>query len=522
MKFLKNRPKWFVPGAVVVGAVLLILISVAARHGPDPVAVTTVTVKPSTILNKLPENGTLSLPQTATIASQTTADIVRVVAHEGAHVRQGDLLMKLDDRGVAAKVSADEAALVSAQAGLKKAAATEATSGDANVQSIAQAQENLLAAQSQQQIDINAKREGQVSAAGFSSLGLSGESQLAEQQSTLLQASSNLRTSKETYDGDIQLFKIDAIAQNQMDRDKAAYEQAQAQYTAALREYDLTKQQLQDSSGQLDAKIEADRHAVDSARAALASAQIQAAQNTAAIDAQSQEAAVASASAQLDYDQQQLADTEVRAPFDGVVQTIGTTTSVLGGTSDLGVGDQVIPGQTLFTFAGTGPMVVKAQVDEQDIIGVKIGQHAFVSGEDFPGYSLVGTVVRIAPVVVAQNQAGNSAKDVETTISLARSYAFLRDGMSCDVDIVTGKASNALVIPQSAVSDDGDKHYAFVVKKNKVAKVRVTEGLKNDTDVAITSGLSAGDVVATTNVSSLKDGSAVRATPAASPAPSST
>ncbi|HXW77164.1 MAG TPA: efflux RND transporter periplasmic adaptor subunit [Candidatus Eremiobacteraceae bacterium] len=522
MKFLQNRPKWFAPVAIAVAVVLVIVVSVAAKHGPDPVAVTTLAVTRSTILNKLPENGTLSLPQTATIAAQTSANIVRVVAHEGAHVREGDLLMKLDDRAAAAKVDADQASLVQAQSALKKAQATLETAGDANVQNVAQAQENLLAAQSQLQSDVNAKREGQVSAAGFSSLGLSGESQLAEQESAVEQAATNLRTAKEQYEGDQQLFKIDAIAEQQMDRDLAAYQQAQSSYTAAEREYELTKQQLHDSAGQLDAKIEADRHAVDSARAALASAQIEAEQNTAAIDERGQEASVASADAQLEYDQQQLDDTDVRAPFDGVVQTIGTTTSPLGGTADLAVGDLVTQGETLFTIAGNGPMVVKAQVDEQDVIGVKIGQHAFISGEDFPGYSLVGTVIRIAPVVVAESEAGNSAKDVETTIALTRTYSFLRDGMSCDVDIVTGKAEHALVIPQAAVDDEGDKHYVFVVVQRKVKKTQVVEGLKNDTDVAIVSGLKPGDVVATSNISSLKDGYPVNPTPATSPTPSAT
>jgi hypothetical protein len=45
--------------------------------------------------------------------------------------------------------------------------------------------------------------------------------------------------------------------------------------------------------------------------------------------------------------------------------------------------------------------------------------------------------------------------------------------------------------------------------------------LKNDTSVAIASGLFAGDVVATTGVADLKDGAPVNATPAESPSPSS-
>jgi HlyD family secretion protein len=498
--------------------VLIIIISVIAKHGPAPVAVTTIAVKPGTLVNKLPENGTLSLPQTATIAAQTASTIERILVREGGRVRAGDLLMKLDDRAASAKVSADDAAVAQALATLRKAQQTAAVSGDSNVQSVAQAQENLLSAQSQLQSDINAKREGQVSAAGFASLGLSGQSQLAQQVSQLKDTETNLRTAKEQYDGDVALYKMDAIAHLQLNRDQAAYEQAQAAYDSALRQYTLTKQQLNDSVGQQDAKIAADRHAVDSSRAALSAAQIQAGQNTAAVDVASAQAGEASASAQLQYDEEQLAYTEVRAPFNGVVQTLGNVTSPLGGTADLSVGDQVTPGQTLFTIAGSGPMVVKAQVDEQDVISVKLGQHAFITGEDFPGYSLVGTVVRIAPVVIAQNQAGNSAKNVETTIALGKTYPFLRDGMSCDVDIVTGKAANALVVPLSAIVDDGAKHYAFVIGSGTAKKTQVTEGIKNDTDVAIAKGLKSGDVVATTNISSLKDGSKVSAT-AASPAP---
>jgi len=515
---LKQRPKWLGPAIVGGAIVLIIIISVIAKHGPAPVAVTTIAVKPGTLVNKLPENGTLSLPQTATIAAQTASTIERILVREGGRVRAGDLLMKLDDRAAAAKVSADEAAVAQALATLRKSQQTAAVAGDSNVQSVAQAQENLLAAQSQLQSDINAKREGQVSAAGFASLGLSGQSQLAQQVSQLKDAETNLRTAKEQYDGDVALYKMDAIAHLQLNRDQAAYEQAQAAYDSALRQYTLTKQQLNDSVGQQDAKIAADRHAVDSARAALSAAQIQAGQNTAAVDVASAQAGEASATAQLQYDEEQLAETEVRAPFEGVVQTLGNVTSPLGGTADLSVGDQVTPGLTLFTIAGSGPMVVKAQVDEQDVISVKLGQHAFITGEDFPGYSLVGTVIRIAPVVIAQNQAGNSAKNVETTIALSKTYSFLRDGMSCDVDIVTGKALNTLVVPLSAIVDESSKHYAYVVQNGSAKKTQVTEGIKNDTDVAIVNGLKSGDVVATTNVASLKDGSKVNAT-AASPAP---
>jgi multidrug efflux pump subunit AcrA (membrane-fusion protein) len=96
----------------------------------------------------------------------------------------------------------------------------------------------------------------------------------------------------------------------------------------------------------------------------------------------------------------------------------------------------------------------------------------------------------------------------------------LRAGMSCDVDIITGKAENALIVPLAAVADDGAKHYVFVIKNRKAARVEVAKGLASDTDVVITKGLRSGDVVATTNVKQLKDGVPVKVLPAPSPSPS--
>jgi HlyD family secretion protein len=249
----------------------------------------------------------------------------------------------------------------------------------------------------------------------------------------------------------------------------------------------------------MDTQIQADRNGVDSAAAGVASAQ-----------------------AQLQLHESAMADTAVRAPFDGVIQTIGSAPSPAGGLStNLAVGDAVTLGQTLFTIAGPGPMIVRAQVDEQDIGAVRLGQRAVISGADFPGRKLEGTVSRIAPVVVQQTGGVNAAKNVETTISLAQRYPFLRAGMSCDVDIITGNATSALTVPLSAIFDENGKHYVYVVRAGVAHKVSVSKGLASDTDVAITRGLELGDVVVITNLKRLHDGARVSAS-AASPQPSPT
>ncbi|HLW37596.1 MAG TPA: biotin/lipoyl-binding protein, partial [Candidatus Eremiobacteraceae bacterium] len=206
-------PKWLIIVLVVGGLLLTIVIGAAMHRGGAATAVTTVVVQPKTVVVKLPENGVVSLPQTATIAAQTSGNITRVVAHEGERVKAGDLLMKLDDRQISATVSRDAATLAQAEAALKKAQQTAAVAPDTNVQTVAQAQQNLLAARAKLEADVNGKREGQLTGAvgGIAGLGISGQSQLVQQQQALNVAQSQLYTAKEKYDGDQALFKINAL-----------------------------------------------------------------------------------------------------------------------------------------------------------------------------------------------------------------------------------------------------------------------------------------------------------------------
>jgi RND family efflux transporter MFP subunit len=471
MKQLWSNTRWRIAIIAVAVIGLIVIVGLAGRHGAVAVETKTVTVKPAELLVKLPENGVLSHPVTATIAATVTSNIVHVYAREGQPVRAGDLLMKLDDQQIATSVAGDRA-------------------------TVAQAQATLSGARARLELDIDAKREGQISGGlGGSSIGLSGAAQLVQAEQTLQSARLNVQTAKETYDGDKALYSINGLARQQMDKDKAAYDDAIAGEVAAQRQYDLLKQQLRETGGQLNTQIAADQVSVASAQAQLDSA-----------------------NAALELHAGNLSDTNVRAPFDGVIQQLGATTTN-GAATPLAPGDAITPGMVLFTIANAGPMIVKAQVDEQDIINVKVGQQALITGEDFPGRKLTGVVTNISAVVLQVNAAGNSAKNVETTISLDRAYPFLRAGMSCDVDLITGKAENALVVPLAAVVDDGAKHYVFVIKQGKAVKVNVTKGLASDTDVVITSGLHSGDVVATTNVKQLKDGAPVTASPEATPSP---
>ena len=68
---------------------------------------------------------------------------------------------------------------------------------------------------------------------------------------------------------------------------------------------------------------------------------------------------------------------------------------------------------------------------------------------------------------------------------------------------VTGK--NGVVVPTVAVLESGEKSYVFVIQNGVALKRVVTTGLRNDQGVEILKGVTAGEIVAVTNIRALSD-----------------
>ena len=296
-------------------------------------------------------------------------------------------------------------------------------------------------------------------------------------------AKSNLEEARRIYEADVALYKNKAIPRNQVDTDRAKLDQSQVQYDQAVRQL------------KLGAVTGYGQDSVQYAQAAAQKAQIL---NTA--------------------NQQQLSFTRIVAPFSGVIQTAASQTD--DPLTPLHAGDAVGQGQMLFTIAQDSDYVVKAQVDEQDIIGVHPGQQANITGEDFPGKTLVGHVALLSPVASKSSDPSSTARQVVTTVRLDRSPPFLRAGMTVDVDILTTNIPKTLLVPTSAIGKDGKRAYVYVLRGNKATKTYVRTGTANDTQTSIASGLAPGDrVVTAANDPLLHDGSEITVLPSPSASP---
>ena len=425
MKRVRNLIVLFAALAIVVG------IGVAAsRRNAGALAVPTQRVTRTTFTVKLPENGVVMRPRTATIPTLLAGNIGQIYVKAGDVVAAGELLATIYNPTLEYTAAGSRADAVSASANVSTARVQER-----NARVGYQAQANT--------------------------------------------AKSSLDLAQQTYDADVTLFANKAIPRQQLDQDKAKLEQARIAYQQA-------EQQLK-----LGAVTSYTGDSVQYAIAAAKKAQILNEQN-----------------------QQQIAFTRITAPFGGQIQTVAAQPN--DALRPLQSGDAVTAGQLLFTIAGGEGYIVRAQVDEQDVINVRLGQRATVSGQDFPGHTIIGRVAYIAPVATKSTDASSTAKQVLTTIALDASPSFLKDGMTADVDILTTYVRDAIVVRNDAVSKIGSRSYVYIVENGIARRRSIGVGKISDTTTWVRSGLSPGDVIVAQAMVGLADGKRVKPLPSPS------
>jgi RND family efflux transporter MFP subunit len=320
------------------------------------------------------------------------------------------------------------------------------------------------------------------SVANVSTARINEQNARVQYQAQVDTSKSALDEARRVYEADAALLAQKAIARSQVDADKAKLDQAKVTYDQAVAQLRLGA-----VSG----------YGQDSVQAAQA-----AAQKTKILNAQNQ---------------QQVAFTRIVAPMSGIVQTVATEST--DALRSLEEGDAVTAGQTLFTMAADNDYVVKAQVDEQDIINVRLGQRATVTGQDFPGKTLQGHVTYISPVAQKSTDATSTAKQILTTITLDQTPYFLKDGMTADIDIYTTDRPHTIVVPNDAIVTESGKSYVWKIAGGKATETPVVLGTAGDSTTIVRSGLEAGDTIVTMKNPALKNGAAVTPLPSPSTSP---
>jgi RND family efflux transporter MFP subunit len=165
------------------------------------------------------------------------------------------------------------------------------------------------------------------------------------------------------------------------------------------------------------------------------------------------------------------------------------------------IGEIAEVGQVLFRVGEPTPLQVVAEVNEEDIPRVVLGQTVLFRTDAFPGRRLEGKISDITPMgdVTAKTFRIKAALPADTP---------LKPGMSVEANVVTREKPNALLIPADALQDNA----VFVVDGGRVRKRVVTIGIRGTRAVEVLSGLKDGERVASPAATDLKDGARVRVT----------
>ncbi|MDP1845615.1 MAG: efflux RND transporter periplasmic adaptor subunit [Candidatus Moranbacteria bacterium] len=143
-------------------------------------------------------------------------------------------------------------------------------------------------------------------------------------------------------------------------------------------------------------------------------------------------------------------------------------------------------------------MKAQVQVNEIDIIGVSIGQKVMLKFEALDNFQASGKVEKM-------DSLGTITSGVVTynvIIGFDSLDNRIKPEMSVSSSIITDVKQNVLIVPSSAVKNDGSGDYVEVLSGNTPEKKSVQVGLSNSTDTEIVSGLSEGDKVVTQTINS--------------------
>ncbi|HMC21075.1 MAG TPA: efflux RND transporter periplasmic adaptor subunit [Thermoanaerobaculia bacterium] len=247
-----------------------------------------------------------------------------------------------------------------------------------------------------------------------------------------------------------------------------------------------------------------------------------------------------------------LSKTIIYSPMDG---TISSLPSRVG---ERVVGTIQFAGTEVMRIANLGAMEARVNVNENDIVNVKIGDTTRISVDAYPDRQLRGVVREIAST--AQTRNAGSQEEVtnfEVKISIPNPPVPLRPGMSTTADIETATVQDAVVVPiqsvtvrttesklspeerekneakQKAVDKDNRadvtnqtqqkqkerelreklQRVVFVKTGDKVRMQKVETGLADNTYIEIKSGIKPGDEVVSGSYTAisrkLKDGAKV-------------
>lgn len=180
--------------------------------------------------------------------------------------------------------------------------------------------------------------------------------------------------------------------------------------------------------------------------------------------------------------------TELRAPFDGIV-----------GLRKVSEGAFASTGTSLARLTKISPLKIEFSVNEKHANNIKPGTAIRFSIEN-------DTITYQAKVYAVETTLDEKTLSLKARAMYANTSGKLKPGHSASIEIVLREIEDAVIIPAiSSVAEMG-RDIAFVYKNGKAKQVELKKGLRTASSVQVTQGLEVGDTLLVTGVMQLRDG----------------
>jgi RND family efflux transporter MFP subunit len=166
------------------------------------------------------------------------------------------------------------------------------------------------------------------------------------------------------------------------------------------------------------------------------------------------------------------------------------------------IGDRVTESQGILTIPNVTRMFVDTSVAEAEMRRLSPGQTATVVLEAFPDRPLTGRVTRVGTLARTSGEGGAEDKRFDVSVEVDQPGQDLRPEMTARVDILSGSKTGVLLIPVTAVFDNGGTSIAYVVGRRGLETRVIQVGDSNHSFVEVVSGLTEGERVSLQGASS--------------------
>lgn len=194
---------------------------------------------------------------------------------------------------------------------------------------------------------------------------------------------------------------------------------------------------------------------------------------------------VKSAVADIEYTKAEIDNSQIRAPFDGVI-----------GVRKVSPGAFVAPTTIIATLYESNPIKIEFDLPEKFASQVKVGTPI--------SFSIQGNSKVYSGKVYVVNPGINQDTRTLTVRALSTNDGSLRPGSFANISIDLGTDSAALLIPTQALIPVLKGQQVYVARHDTAFNIPVQIGIRNDTAIQITSGIHAGDTVITSGILYLK------------------